>query len=85
MSFNLSITSTNYVFLINTRNARSQFSNQSDHENNRVTSPKSISLRYDRRELDILKVDAFEVYELYKKISENYRAEEFARDIIKII
>ena len=33
----------------------------------------------------MLKVDIFEVYELYKKIFESYRAEEFARNIIKII
>ena len=85
MSFNSSITPTNYAFLINTRDARSQSSDSSDYENNRVASSEPVSLRYDRRELNILKADAFEAYELYKKIPESHRAEEFARDMIKVI
>lgn len=65
MTFNLSITPASYALLDDTRG---QSSNQLDNEDDRPPPPTSVQSRYDRRGLDMMEAEAFEAYELHKKI-----------------
>ena len=85
MTFDPSITPADYTSLLDTRDARSHSSNQSDYRDNHVAPLKPIRSRYDRRGLDLMEAGAFDAYELHKKIPESHRAEEYARDITKAI
>lgn len=85
MLFDSSIILANYIAIIVNNNTRSQFNNYSSDNNDREFSSTSIQIRYNRRELNMLKTEVFFVYEFYKKILQNYRVKKYIREIIKTI
>lgn len=85
MLFDLSIISASYIVMIVNNDTRSQFNDYSSGDDDREPSPTSIQIRYNCRELNILKAKAFSAYEFHKKISQGHRAKEYTREVIKAI
>ena len=86
MTFDLTITSINYVVITDNENIRNRFNNHSNNDDNRDLSSMSfIQFKYDRRRFNLLKAEAFSIYKFYKKILNNYRVETYTQKMINII
>lgn len=100
ITFDSSITSTYYATMLDTRDQSINQSSDDNNDisdddsvpdnnnisdNNGIFGPMSTHLRYIRRELNMLEIEAFSVYKFYKKISKAYRAKEYTREITKAI